>query len=335
MKRRLFAKIFALTTILCCAIGFTACSQNENDLQGMFYQKSPEGPFSVCYGYYHSDAEPVKDVVILPTYKTYPVLMINSYAFKDTHIETVKIPENVQVIDKSAFENCANLTTVNMGKDVRRIDEAAFQRCTNLTDIDISNVYMIRQNAFAECSKLKTVKLSDNIEFLGDGAFYDCISLENVDLGKGLTTLTGFDGCISLAEITIPESVTVINPKAFAYCEALTEIGIPDSVTDIGAYAFQYSGIKNITLPESMTTLQTCVFGLCEQLETINLPNSITKIWNSAFSQSYNLKTIIYDGTMAQWKGINKNSEWHNGTGDFIIQCTDGNLNKSGKEISV
>ena len=48
-----------------------------------------------------------------------------------------------------------------------------------------------------------------------------------------------FNGCSSLAEIVIPDSVTTISSYAFSGCTRLTEITIPDSVRVIGAQAFR------------------------------------------------------------------------------------------------
>ena len=44
--------------------------------------------------------------------------------------------------------------------------------------------------------------------------------------------------CISLVDLTIPDSVTHIGHFAFAGCHALANLTIPDSVTHIGGGAF-------------------------------------------------------------------------------------------------
>ena len=49
---------------------------------------------------------------------------------------------------------------------------------------------------------------------------------------------SAFDGCTSLASITIPDGVTSIGRFAFYGCSSLTSIELPDGVTSIGQSAF-------------------------------------------------------------------------------------------------
>ena len=50
--------------------------------------------------------------------------------------------------------------------------------------------------------------------------------------------MSAFEGCSSLTNITIPDSVTSIGMAAFDGCSSLTNITIPDSVTSIDRWAF-------------------------------------------------------------------------------------------------
>ena len=65
-----------------------------------------------------------------------------------------------------------------------------------------------------------------------------------------------FEDCISLAEITIPNSVNSIGSYAFSGCTYLAEITIPNSVTSIGNYAFYgCSGLKEVIIEDGNSTL--------------------------------------------------------------------------------
>jgi hypothetical protein len=77
---------------------------------------------------------------------------------------------------------------------------------------------------------------------LGKNAFQRCANLNNVMLNSpyllSIPTYC-FDGCSSLSNITIPNSIELINYKCFSDCSSLTNITIPMSVTLIESYAFK------------------------------------------------------------------------------------------------
>ena len=64
---------------------------------------------------------------------------------------------------------------------------------------------------------------------------------------------SAFIGCVRLANMTIPNSVTSIGDSAFFACSGLTSVTIPDSVTSIESWAFRYcSSLTNVSLPKSL-----------------------------------------------------------------------------------
>jgi len=102
-----------------------------------------------------------------------------------------------------------------------------------------------------------------------------------------------FDGCTSLTNVTIPNSVTSIGNYAFAYCTGLTNVTIPNSVTSIGNYAFAYcTGLTNVTIPNSVTTIGNDVFYRCTSLMSVTIPNNVTIIGNSAFAFCTSLTNV-------------------------------------------
>ena len=91
-----------------------------------------------------------------------------------------------------------------------------------------------------------------------------------------------FYNCISLSNITIPNSVTKIGSCAFSGCTLLT----------------------NITIPNSVSTIEGSVFENCKKLYSITIPESITTLGYSylrlnLFSNCENLKTIYFDSAYA------------------------------------
>ena len=95
---------------------------------------------------------------------------------------------------------------------------------------------------------------------------------------------SAFCGCISLASITLPNSVTSIGDKAFYNCIGLTSIILPNSVISIGNFAFSFcTGLSSITIPNSVTSIGSGAFSDCTGLTSITIGNSVTSIESGAF----------------------------------------------------
>lgn len=69
--------------------------------------------------------------------------------------------------------------------------------------------------------------------------------------------------------ITIPSTVTLIEPNSFLDYHCLEKINIPDSVKTIGANAFNGCGCLNaINIPSSVKVIENNVFSNCYRSKT-------------------------------------------------------------------
>ena len=151
--------------------------------------------------------------------------------------------------------------------------------------------------------------------------------LEEVDLPDGLAEVGGFQNCINLTQIDIPNTVTVIASHAFDGCEQLRDITLPQSLEEIGEAAFMNcSTLETIIIPENVYDIPLGAFANCRNLQsiqlpthlesiganafygnaisTISIPSTVQYIGSDAFSYCTSLKDINYNGTTAQWKAI-------------------------------
>ena len=88
------------------------------------------------------------------------------------------------------------------------------------------------------------------------------------------------------------------------------------------------TSITKITLPESLSSLGEYAFYNCEGLTTIYIGSNIRKLNMKVFGDCINLTSIHYNGSMEEWNAIEKDPEWDLGTSDYIVYCTDGNIQK-------
>ncbi len=168
-------------------------------------------------------------------------------------------------------------------------------------------VTAIGESAFEKCSTIKNVRLHSGITSVGEKAFYFS-SLSSIQFLIGLET---------------------IGYQAFSGCNLVGEITLPDSITFIDKFAFCYNDFTKFVFSKGITTIDTNVLWNCRNLTTIIIPNTITDIKYQAFWSCVNLNSIEFEGTIAEWTTIVKETGWDNDTGNYTIHCTDGDLTKA------
>ena len=89
------------------------------------------------------------------------------------------------------------------------------------------------------------------------------------------------------------------------------------------------SGVKTITIQEGVEVLLHNSLSYTSDLQTVNLPNSLKELGKNTFSRNWGDDKkeleIVFNGTMAEWKAVKKDSDWHNGLKNgSVVRCTDG-----------
>ena len=214
----------------------------------------------------------------------YTVVGIGSGAFRENKtIESVELPLSIKAIGNWAFKDCLNLRKINLPMNLQSVDTYGWNW----------------RYPFSGCYALKEIEFEEGITSIPECIFAD----------------TG------LEEVNIPDTVTNIGQRAFAYCEKLSYLHLSDNLQGIGNYAFrntimlkelkvpktltdidtygwnwQYpfsgSGIKNIEWSEGITRVPYALFGECENLKSVKIPRTITEIRERSFADCIALENV-------------------------------------------
>ena len=99
-------------------------------------------------------------------------------ARKDT---TFVIPEDVELIDYSAFYGAEFLNTIVIPSNVKLIGYMAFGHCCGLKTVVVSEgVNSIEGSAFYNCTLLESITLPDSVSHIGDSVLQGCNNLKEI-----------------------------------------------------------------------------------------------------------------------------------------------------------
>ncbi len=151
--------------------------------------------------------------------------------------KNVTIPDTVEVIGGSAFEDDKNIELVVLPNSVRRIEAYAFWGCDNLDTVVLGNgLKEVGDYAFAGCYGLKQMSIPANISSIGILAFGDCIHMTDISIPPETSFIheTAFNGCVRL---TIHcEEGSAADEFAADFYERQSQMpefeDVPDSVPD-------------------------------------------------------------------------------------------------------
>lgn len=101
----------------------------------------------------------------------------------------------------------------------------------------------------------------------------------------------------SLTSVSMPDSVTSIEQRAFEGCQNLVSAPLPSSLTTIGDAAF-YNCNKLIltSLPSGLTKIGDHAFDLCRSITIKSIPSGVTSIGINSFLRCDGITEITFEG---------------------------------------
>ena len=215
------------------------------------------------------------NLVIPSTINGLPVGVIGRFAFANTQIVSVVIPDTVT-----------------------RIEEMCFNRCNNLTEIKLPKG-LLEFGGFGEnLFKLKIVALDPgNKNFIidSDGVLYDTKKTE----------LLFYPPARIDPHYTIPNTVKEVGAFSFAGCKNLQMIDLPESLLKIGRDAFNGSMVHEVKIPNAVSSIGAFAFRGCQSLTSVYLGKGVKDMGVGVFVNCKHLRRVQLEGNAPLIEGNN------------------------------
>ncbi len=255
---------------------------------------------------------------------------MNSYYFSTpwddlkSEIETAIVGDGITSVSEASFFNCPALKNISIGKSVEKMTIYAFRNDAEsyrtYPQAPIENLTVSEENEYFS-SRDNVLFNKDETELI----FYPAGLADTGYTFPETVKIVGykaFNANKTLQKIVFNEGLTVIDPLTFTDCSSLAEISIPDTVTNVSANAFKgtayyndesnrengvlYCGAWLLNCPPSVTSLtvregtvgiarsaiESGSFSNKSVLSTVYLPSSLTEMENGALSICQNLTQI-------------------------------------------
>ena len=259
------------------------------------------------------------------------VTSIEKAAFYSSSITKVSIPEGILYVGKDAFANCKSLQLAEydnctyVGNEEKPYLLLISSNDKNIEECHIhEDAKIIMEYAFEFCSKLKKLTFGSNLKIMEAKAFpahFESHCLE-VDYQGNIEDWCAISSCYALTAIIQTRVALYINN------ERPSSIVIPEGVTEIKAYTFYNfggsDGFTEVILSDSVTTIGDYAFAYCDNIVALVIGKGVTRIGENAFLHGMNLTSITFNGTVAEWKAIEKENGWKDSVPATEVVCTDG-----------
>ncbi len=244
----------------------------------------------------------IPQTLILPSYiNGHPVVSIGRNALNNSEnawdgdkVITLILPSTLQRVEEEAFQCCHSVGTIVFPASIEVIPEGCFSHVTAQILVDAMNPWYTVQDGCLIDLRTQTLLYSawreentevtlPHVKRIGEGGLENLCSASGFVLPDTLHSIGpyAFYGC-SILELSIPDSVTVLDEYALSYIEELQRVRLPRNLTELPAYCFQYSRLQEIEIPQSVTSIGEYAFEGA-RFTSVTLPALVSFVGYGAF----------------------------------------------------
>ncbi len=224
--------------------------------------------------------------------------------YKCFALKTVSLPATLKSFEQGF--TFAGVESLTLADGIKEISQNSFKSCTGIKSVVIpGSVTVIRSGAFSGCTKLETITMGNNITEIGNEAFYNTAYYNNSENRSNGALyynnyLLALDSSCS-GEFEVKKGTTLIADKAFYKCNSLTSVTVPDTVTAVNPYTFyDCQRLEAVKLPETIKSIGAYAFYNCLSLNGLYIPESVKQIDADAFKNSGNVVLYVVPGSYGE-----------------------------------
>lgn len=188
-------------------------------------------------------------------------------------LKTFHMPNGVEVIGKYAFKN-TSLTEVTIPETVKSVGWECFRDCKQLESADWESTAYIDGWCFAYCKQLKTIKLTEGIQTIQERAFLGCEALSEITLPSTVFGIGSyaFESTTSLKDIVLPSNLVNLHWGAFQY-SGITRAILPEKMNILESSVFNgCESLEEVVMPASIFKYENSLFRNCKSLKKVTIP---------------------------------------------------------------
>ncbi|MBQ9010328.1 MAG: leucine-rich repeat protein [Clostridia bacterium] len=236
---------------------------------------------------------------------------IDQVAFKDTlNLRNVILPESVTELGYYAFVN-SGITSITIPDSCRVIDEGVFSGCMNLKEFIVSPTHPC-----LDAIDGKYLYSKDHTIFY---CFPDGLTETMFVLEPETKTIRSAAFGSSLMEIRLPEGLEEIGQGVF-FATKIKSLYIPGTVKSIGMQAFSFCHeLETVGIGEGVEEITDRAFHGSKKLKGVSIPASVKQIDGLAFSDTENVVIYTPEGSYAHTYAVQNQLKVETAPGAYSV----------------